>query len=42
MRRSKNLALAAVANLGLAAVAVPVVAQQTQMEPAQMMGGRNG
>jgi Ca2+-binding EF-hand superfamily protein len=39
MRRSKNFALAAVATLGLAAVAVPVVAQQTQMQPGQMMGG---
>lgn len=39
MRYSKNFALLAVATLGLAAVAVPVVAQQTQMEPSQMMGG---
>lgn len=42
MRRSKNFALAAVATLGLAAVAVPVVAQQTQMQPGQMMGGGMG
>lgn len=42
MRRSKNFALLAVATLGLAAVAVPVVAQQTQMEPGQMMGGGIG
>lgn len=42
MRRSKNFALSAVATLGLAAVAVPVVAQQIQMEPGQMMGGGNG
>jgi Ca2+-binding EF-hand superfamily protein len=39
MRRSTNFALAAVATLGLAAVAVPVVAQQNHMEPGQMMGG---
>jgi hypothetical protein len=42
MRRSKNCALAAVATLGLAAIAVPVVAQHTQMEPGQVMGGRMG
>lgn len=42
MRRSKNFALLALATLGLAAVAVPVVAQQTQMEPSQMMAGGMG
>lgn len=42
MRRSKNFALAAVATLGLAAVAVPLVAQQTQMQPGQMMAGGMG
>lgn len=40
MRRSKNFALAAVATLGLAAVAVPVVAQQSQMQPGQMQPGQ--
>jgi Ca2+-binding EF-hand superfamily protein len=39
MRRPKNFALLTIATLGLAAVAVPVVAQQTQMEPCQMMVG---
>jgi Ca2+-binding EF-hand superfamily protein len=42
MRRSKNVVLAAVATLGLAAVAVPVIAQETQMQPGQMMGGGMG
>ena len=42
MRRLKNFALAAVASLGLAAAAVPVIAQQTQMQPGQMMGGGKG
>ena len=40
MRRSKNFALAAVATLGLAAVAGPVVAQQTQMQQTQMQPGQ--
>jgi Ca2+-binding EF-hand superfamily protein len=38
MRRFQNFAVAAVATLSLAAIAVPVVAQQTQMQPVQMMG----
>ncbi|MEH6831214.1 MAG: EF-hand domain-containing protein [Sulfitobacter sp.] len=42
MRHSKNFALLAVATLGLAAVAVSAVAQQTQMEPGQMMGDHDG
>ena len=42
MRHSKNFAVAAVATLCLTAVAVPVVAQQTQMQPGQMMGGGIG
>ena len=42
MKRSTKFALAAVATLGLAAVAVPVVAQQTQMQHGRMMGGGMG
>ena len=42
MKRSTKFALAAVATLGLAAVAVPVVAQQTQMQHGGMMGSRMG
>ena len=39
MKRSTKFALAAVAALGVAAVAVPVVAQQGQMQHDGMMGG---
>jgi len=42
MKRSTKLALAAVAALGLAAVAVPVIAQQTQMPHGGMSGGGMG
>jgi Ca2+-binding EF-hand superfamily protein len=42
MKRSTKFALSAVAALGLAAVAVPVIAQQTQMQHGGMMGGRMG
>ncbi|TDE33352.1 EF-hand domain-containing protein [Antarcticimicrobium sediminis] len=42
MKRSTKLALATVATLGLAAVAVPVIAQQTQMPYGGMMGGGMG
>ena len=42
MKRSSKFALAAVAVLGLAAVTVPVVAQQTQMQHGGMMGIRMG
>lgn len=42
MKRSTKLALSAVAALGLAAVAVPVIAQQTQMPHGGMMGGHEG
>ena len=42
MKRSTKLALAAVAALGLAAVAVPVVAQQGQMQHGGKMGGGMG
>ena len=42
MKRSIKFALSAVAALGLAAVAVPVIAQQTQMQHGGMMGGRMG
>ena len=42
MKRSTIFALSAVAALGLAAVAVPVIAQQTQMQHGGMMGGRVG
>ena len=39
MKRSTLLALAAAATLGLAAVSVPVFAQQAQMQSGGMMGG---
>lgn len=42
MKRSTKLAFAAVATLGLAAAAVPVIAQQTQMPYGRMMGGGMG
>ena len=42
MKRSTKLALAAVAILGLAAVAVPAIAQQGQMKHGGMMGGHDG
>lgn len=42
MKRSTKFALAAVASLGLAAVAVPVIAQQGQMQHGGMMGGGMG
>ena len=42
MKRSTKLALAAVATLGLAALAVPVSAQQTQMPHGGMMQGGMG
>jgi Ca2+-binding EF-hand superfamily protein len=42
MKRSTKFALSAVAALGLAAVAVPVIAQQTEMQHGGMMGGRMG
>ncbi len=42
MKRSTKLALAGVAALGLAAVTVPVIAQQTQMPYGGMMGGGMG
>ena len=42
MKRSTKFALAAVATLGLAAVSMPVIAQQTQMQQGQMMGGAMG
>ncbi len=42
MKRSTKFTLAAVAALGLAAVAVPVIAQQTQMQHGQSMGGGMG
>lgn len=42
MKRSTKFALAAVAALGVAAVAVPVVAQQGQMQHDGMMGGAMG
>ena len=38
MKRSTKFVLAAVAALGVAAVAVPVIAQQTQMQPDGIMG----
>ena len=38
MKRSTKFVLAAVASLGVAAVAVPVIAQQTQMQHDGMMG----
>lgn len=39
MKRSTKFALATVAALGVAAVAVPVVAQQGQMQHDGMMDG---
>ncbi|MBZ0128359.1 MAG: calcium-binding protein [Rhodobacteraceae bacterium] len=42
MKRSTKLALAAVSALGLVAVAVPVIADQTQMPHGGMMGGAMG
>ena len=42
MKRSTKFVLAAVASLGVAAVAVPVIAQQTQMQHDGMMGDRMG
>ena len=39
MKRSTKFAIAAVATLGLAAVAVPVIAQQTHAQHGGMMGG---
>lgn len=42
MNRSTRYALAAVAALGLAALAVPVIAQQIQMKHGDMMGSGMG
>jgi hypothetical protein len=42
MKRSTKFVLAAVAALGVAAVAVPVIAQQAQMQHGGMMGGHDG
>jgi len=42
MKRSTKFTLAAVAAIGLAAVAAPVIAQQTQMQHGGMMGGGMG
>jgi len=42
MKSSTKFVLAAVASLGLAAVAVPVIAQQGQMQHGGMMGGGMG
>lgn len=42
MKRSTKYALAAVAALGLAALTVPVIAQQTQMKHGDMSGGGMG
>lgn len=42
MKRSKKFALAAVAALAAVTVAVPVIAQQSQMQHGGMMGGHNG
>lgn len=42
MERSTKFALATVAIIGVAAVAVPVVAQQGQMQHGGMMGGSMG
>lgn len=41
MKRSKKTALVAVAALGLAAVAVPVIAQQPHTQHGRMMGGHD-
>lgn len=42
MKRSTKFVLAAVATLGVAAVAVPVIAQQAQMQHGGMMGDHDG
>lgn len=42
MKRSTKFVLAAVASLGVAAIAVPVIAQQTQMQHDGMMGDGMG
>ncbi|MEO8686071.1 MAG: EF-hand domain-containing protein [Devosia sp.] len=42
MKRSTKLTLAAVAALGLAAVAIPVIAQETQMHHSGMRAGGMG
>jgi hypothetical protein len=42
MKRSTKFAFVAVATLGLGAVAVPVIAQQTHMQHGGMMGGAMG
>ena len=42
MKRTTKFVLAAVAALGVASVAVPVIAQQTQMQSGRMMGGHGG
>jgi Ca2+-binding EF-hand superfamily protein len=42
MKRSTKFAFAVVATLGLGAVAVPVIAQQTHMQHGGMMGGGMG
>jgi len=42
MKRTTKFALAAAATLGLAPVAVPVIAQQNQMQHGGMMGGGMG
>lgn len=39
MKRSTSFVMAAVAGLGLSAIALPVVAQQAQMPSGNMMGG---
>ena len=40
MKNTKSVVLAAIAALGVAVVALPVAAQQTQMKPGTMMGDR--
>ena len=42
MKRSTKFVFAAVAGLGVAAVAVPVIAQQAQMQRGEMMGDGMG
>ena len=42
MKNTRNVILAAVAALGFAVVALPVAAQQTQMQQGTMMGDREG
>ncbi|MGO4909855.1 calcium-binding protein [Pseudorhodobacter sp. W20_MBD10_FR17] len=42
MKRTTKFILAAVAALGVASVAVPVIAQQTQMQYGRVMGGHGG